>query len=262
MAPRWFTTLCTLVMKRRGRRARVAHYDVDDDSDDEHCPSGIRTPTEKHAHTDWGHRHERPSARTSYIEVPVSPNKRQRQRASSTPPSLPSLAIDDESATYDTPSQPVDLDYLYHQMEQLDTDDAQGPRKRTAGVSSAVVQFASATDNSCSRIVPSSSGSTSPTTTLPSCYVSKGAGTTPPSTAIAARRAPCSAATTVTMCACSASSALSSLTMPILVTVSACVPPEPSYVLLTKHLHLAALGLRSLHPSHAQSPRPCRATWA
>ncbi|RDX43071.1 hypothetical protein OH76DRAFT_1458528 [Lentinus brumalis] len=133
MAPRWLSSLRKFFMKRRGR-TRVAHYDItDSDEDDAGCPSGARTPpTEKHAHTDWGHRAHRASARTSYIDVPISPNKRQRRRAASTPPSsLPSL-VEDCACDYDLPPLPADIDYLYHQMEQLEAE-YKGPRKRTAG---------------------------------------------------------------------------------------------------------------------------------
>ncbi|RPD56066.1 hypothetical protein L226DRAFT_546322 [Lentinus tigrinus ALCF2SS1-7] len=126
MAPRWLSALRSL-MKRRRAGHRVSHYDVSESDDD--SPSGAHTPTEKHAHTDWGHRTNCASARTSYLELPASPHKKQ-QRSSSVPPSLPSLYTD-TSSVYELPSAPLDVDYLYYQLEQIEDDPA--PRKRTAG---------------------------------------------------------------------------------------------------------------------------------
>lgn len=130
MAPRWFRAIGKLLMRRAKRKNTFAYYaiDSDDDGDDD---DGRSSPSLNHTHADWTHVPEGSRVRTSYFDIPVSPQK--RARSSSLPPPLPSF-VSDESATpsYDPTAHPGDLDYIYHQLQELDKTSA--PRKRTAGV--------------------------------------------------------------------------------------------------------------------------------
>lgn len=228
-------------MKRT--RGRVRHYDVPDDEDE--CSSGARTPTEKHAHVDWGRRNNRPSARTSYVDIPISPNKRQRQRASSTPPSsMPSLATDDCSSFHDRLTQPIDINYLYQQIQEL-SDDPQ-PRRRTAGVS---LSFPLAACDrifilGCGRTVPSCSGLLKPTVTWLNCCVLKVVEMTSIAPAAVARRGPFTAVRIAPTSVCIASSVLWRTTSLIPFIVFGYVSHSlHSTSVLTATLFMIALGL-------------------
>ncbi|KAI0695073.1 hypothetical protein C8T65DRAFT_744181 [Cerioporus squamosus] len=134
MAPRWLSAIQNFIMKRTRKRAvRVDFYgsNDDDDDDDVHTTSvgcrgrrKRRAPTDRHTHIDRGCGPERTHVQRSYYTLPASLTK---PRSSSLPPSL---TVSD-STFYDPSDEPIDIEYLVHQLEQLGADPI--PRKRTAG---------------------------------------------------------------------------------------------------------------------------------
>ncbi|KAI0712134.1 hypothetical protein C8Q76DRAFT_693826 [Earliella scabrosa] len=131
MAPRWLRAVGKLLMKRTRKKSSVQFYAPSDEEVSDSDGYGGRRSRAKHAHDDWIAGDVRASVQTSYYCLPPSPQK--RGRSMSLPPSLPSLAVTDDTvhSLYDPTAHPLDIDYLYHQLEQLEDDPT--PRKRTAG---------------------------------------------------------------------------------------------------------------------------------
>lgn len=99
------------------------------DSDEGDGDDSAVPPTEPHRHVAYSFDEEKRTRRTTYLPLPVSPQKRPRV------------------STYDSDGLPIplhldaherqedhDMEYLYHRIETLETDPSR--RKRTEGVCS------------------------------------------------------------------------------------------------------------------------------
>ena len=128
------TSLRPLIRKMRKRRGIFQRYELssDEDQEDDQSASTVAAtiPTEsiRHVSYEFG---DHVSQKTSFFNLPRSP-KRARTTPVLTPTGVNSPA---EPADDDAPED-LELEYLLHRLESLDTafDPAPPPRKRTAGV--------------------------------------------------------------------------------------------------------------------------------
>lgn len=133
MAPPWFTRLVSL-MKRSRRGKRVTHYTISDDNDNDNNDNAAKASTtlsfDRHRHVDISHGDAHVSHRTSFTSILREPRK--RPRSSSLPSLTPVNCSYNDSAVDLSSSDPVDLDYLFSRLAEIDEDPV--PRRRTAAV--------------------------------------------------------------------------------------------------------------------------------
>ncbi len=132
-----FVLIPSLIRKMGKRRAKdIIRHRVDltssseGDNSDGDTPSNAPPRSENVRHVAYNFEDDSQSRRTSYISVPVSPNK--RARFSPLPSGLATPADDDQPDT----QEELDMMYLYHRIEHLDLEleTETERRKRTAGV--------------------------------------------------------------------------------------------------------------------------------
>ncbi len=119
-------------LRKMGKRrsTNIIRHTLDlDSSDDDHDSPDTQPRTENLRHVAYSFDDDNHSRRTSYIPVPVSPNKRARI---SPPPS--GMSTPAEGAH--EPEEELDMMYLYHRIESLDLEPEldTASRTRTAGV--------------------------------------------------------------------------------------------------------------------------------
>ncbi|KAL1948929.1 hypothetical protein VTO73DRAFT_10735 [Trametes versicolor] len=134
---KWFHSRRSMPKRSRSNWQTTRYaFDDDDDGASTVGDKGAQSSStmERHRHVDWCHDTARPSAKTSYVDVPSLPTKRPR---SSSLPSLNTIPAscgddDDDDASFRSfHSSGSDLSYFLERDASL--DDEAGPRRRTAG---------------------------------------------------------------------------------------------------------------------------------
>ncbi len=127
---RWVVILSN--MGKRNKDKRADRYAFDDD--ERSTTSAPAVETERHRHVDHGATGQRPSVRTSYVNVPRVHAK--RRRASSCPPPPPSAPYDDTETPLDYYVDGVDHAYVLDIMRSMEADTVgvDKIRRRTAAV--------------------------------------------------------------------------------------------------------------------------------
>lgn len=120
--------LRTMVGKRRSQHSTRHNINFDSSDEDGNADGLTSGRTENHRHMKYSFVDEKMSKQTSYVALPISPQKRARVVS---PPTDSVTALADVSDATQS-HEDLDLNYLYHRIESLEVDSSS--RKRTAGV--------------------------------------------------------------------------------------------------------------------------------